>query len=148
MTGQPEQHPTPSPASQCVWLLVAGGALWIVLFWPARMVGGAAGVEGLTFAALLCVVPGCAIFVLGSLFRTLGGQPQLMVMAGMTLRLLAVLGGLLAVRSLRPDLGFRELTVWVVVFYLAMLLVETLLVTKLARRPRVTADSSGRTVSA
>jgi hypothetical protein len=124
-------------------LVASAAALWVLLFWPARAMAGSRGVEGLTYAALLCVLPGCAVFLLGGLVKTLGGQPHLLMLAGTSLRLLAVLGGVLMIRAARPDLGFRELTLWVLVFYLATLLTETLLVTRQTVYSQSAATKSG-----
>jgi len=44
--------------------------------------------------------------------------------------MLFVLVGTMVVNSVRPQLGFRGFIVWLLAFYLAMLLAETLMVLK------------------
>lgn len=117
-------------ARRCGWLLAATAGCWLLLSGPAWWLAGRAGVEGLTIAAVLCFVPGCLVFVLGALVESLRSQTPMLVLAGSVLRMLFVLAGLMVVQSIRPDLGFREFTVWLLVFYLAMLLVETWVLTR------------------
>ena len=40
--------------------------LWVVLWGPAYGLAGTSGVQGLSFAAVLCVVPGCVVLLLSS----------------------------------------------------------------------------------
>lgn len=149
------QTPLQSALAKGGRLTFAAAALWLLLVGPAWSLGGAAGLEGLSIAALLCVVPGWIVFSLCAFAPYLtspwGGSTDssntagsnvstnsqgasqtamLVVLGGTVLRLLFVLAGLMFVRSLRPDLGFREFTVWLLAFYMATLLVETLLVLK------------------
>ncbi|MFB3105679.1 MAG: hypothetical protein ACE1ZA_12270, partial [Pseudomonadales bacterium] len=65
------------------------------------------------------------VFYLGSRYRVAKMQ-VLIVLFGSTVRLLFVLAGVLIVRSVRPQLGVREFLIWIIVFYLATLLIETL----------------------
>lgn len=117
---------------RCGWLVAACFALWLILAGPAYALGGAAGLEGLTYSALLCLIPGCLVFSLASLDVLAGMQAQL-VLVGSLVRMLFVLMGTLALRTMRPELGLREFLIWLVVFYSATLLLETLLVLK--KRP-------------
>ena len=51
-----------------------------------------------------------------------------MILGGTALRMVFVLLGMLIVQTLDPHLGFREFIVWLLVFYLCLLTVETCLV--------------------
>ena len=109
-----------------LWLAAGVTVLWLLLAGPAYWLAGTAGVEGLSIAALLCLLPGWLVFALGTLYGVANNQAAT-VLSGTVLRLLFVLFGALAVRNLRPDLQFREFFVWLLVFYMATLLLETLL---------------------
>ena len=116
--------------SRCFWLAVATLALWAILFWPAKMIGGRDGIEGLTISAVLCLIPGWLVFALCTQFRHAGTQMPLVVLGGSVLRMLFVLFGLFVVQGMREDLSFREFTVWLLAFYLGTLATETLLMLK------------------
>ena len=96
--------------------------------------------EGLAYAALLCLAPGWLVFFLAGRYRLANSQASTVVLAGNAVRMLFVLSGLLVVRSLRPHLGFYEFLIWLVVFYLATLLLETLLLVRLINQPISTGD--------
>jgi hypothetical protein len=104
--------------------------MWLLLVWPAYKIGGEAGVEGLSYAAALCLIPGWIAFALQSQLALLTKgsakmQPVFAMLAATGLRLIFVLGGVLVLRDLRPSLGFSQFMVWVVVFYFATLFYET-----------------------
>ena len=104
--------------------------LWVLLLIPAWSLAGVPGLEGLSYAAVLCLVPGWLTIWMS---RHVGAPSQLtalLVLAGTAFRLLFVLCGTLLVRATRSQLGFREFLVWLIVFYLVTLLVETLLILK------------------
>ncbi len=117
---------------KCCWLTGAVALLWLVLVVPAYALAGASGVEGLSYAALLCLGPGWLVFLVLSRY---GGSDSALsgVLLGMALRMIVVLFGVLIIRAVRVELGFREFLVWVVVFYSATLLVETLLLVRPSR---------------
>jgi len=120
--------------SRCGLLVAVAVATWLVAAAPAWWLGGRAALEGLTIAAVLCLLPGCLMFLFVSRMVTSDSQMAIVVLGGAGLRMLFVLAGMLAMQSLRPELGFREFVVWLLVFYLVMLAVETVLVLK---RPAV-----------
>ena len=101
-----------------MWLLFAGPAVWLA---------GSAALEGLSYAAVLCLLPGCLAFFIAAQFRSVESPNlhALVMLSGTVLRLLFVLGGVLAVRAIRAELGFTQFLVWVIVFYFASLAVET-----------------------
>ena len=110
-------------------LTAATAGLWLLLAGPAFLLAAGDGLEGLTYAALLCLLPGWLVFFLASRYVVANFQAQL-ILLGTVLRMLFVLVGVFCVQSVRAQLQFREFLVWIIVFYLAMLLVETLLLLK------------------
>ena len=114
----------------CGWLTAWTLGLWALLIVPAQLLAGPTGIAGLTYAALLCLVPGWLVFCIGSLYGVSSTQAAIVAIGGSVLRLLSVLFGALVVRSVRSDLGLREFFVWLLVFYMATLLIETLLLLK------------------
>jgi hypothetical protein len=88
---------------------------------------GVAGVEGVLYSVLLCLVPGWLTIYAGDLMRH-GDLAAYTVLVGTGLRMLFVLLGLFAVGVLRNDLGFREFTVWLIAGYLVALALETWMV--------------------
>jgi hypothetical protein len=114
-------------------LLLTAAGLWLVALGPAWMLAGGRGVEGLTYAVLLCAISGVVALHLAS--GRAGGQQALAgVLAGMGLRMSVVLVAALVLQNLRPDLGLVEFYVWLVPAYFVMLAVETRLLTA-ADRP-------------
>lgn len=128
--------------SRCSGLLLWALALWLVLLYPAFALGGSDGVEGLTLAAVLCLLPGWLVLAIGSRWGTDSSQAPLLVIGGSVLRMLFVLGGMLVVQGVREDLQFHEFVLWLLVFYLGMLAVETrLLLRTTAEGQRVKQES-------
>lgn len=107
-------------------LALAGGMLSVGLLLAPIAYGtvGVIGVEGLCYSLLLCLIPGLLTLLLSELLRGTSLSPYVVLLGG-GLRMLFVLLGLLAVNSLRSDLGFKEFTIWLLVCYLAALAVET-----------------------
>ena len=130
--------------TSCGWLTAVTAAIWLLLAWPAWALAETPGLEGLTYAALLCLVPGWLVFAISSKFRETHAQAAMVFLAGSMLRLLFVLGGTLVLQSARPALGFREFVVWVLVFYMTTLLTETLIVLKQKPAEGARADKNGR----
>ncbi len=108
-------------------------ALWLLLAWPAYALRGTLGLEGLSFAAMLCLLPGLALFVVFPTRKTpaaSNGQQAVTMLAGMTARMLFVLIGVLGLQQVRPDLKVWEFLVWLVVFYFSTLAYETVVLIK------------------
>ena len=126
--------------ANCGWLTAWMLGLWTLLLVPAWSLAGLKGVEGLTYAAMLCLVPGWLVFFIGSRYGVANSQGTIVVIGGGLLRSASALVGALVVPSVRSDLGLREFLVWLLVFYLASLLAETLLLVKrqqhVSNRPR------------
>ena len=114
------------------WML----ALWLALAVPAYAFAGPAGLEGSAWALLLCVVPGCATLIAADRLDD-RRRPVFGMLIGTGLRLFLTAGGALAVALGRPGLRIREFFVWLIVFYLVALLVETrMLLAGRVSRPR------------
>ena len=113
-----------SSASSIVKLIAATAALWLLAAVPAWLLAGPAGVEGLTYALLLCLAPGVAamLFVNPKSGR---GDALTGLVVGMGLRMTAVLAGALWLQHARPDLGLKEFHIWLIVGYLVALAIET-----------------------
>ena len=114
--------------AQCGWLAAAAAGICLVLAIVDRALTGSANLNVLVLAAMLCVAPGCIVLIGQALLGK--GEPTVLLLAATPFRLLFVLGGTLLVQSLRPDFGGREFLIWVIVFYLATLLVETVMVVR------------------
>ena len=110
--------------SKLLTLAAAALGLWLIAAGPAYLIAGSPGIEGLTYAVLLCAAPG---FV--ALWASERGQQGVQALAGllvgMGLRLATVLGATFILHETRPDLGLLEFHVWLVAAYLVMLAVET-----------------------
>lgn len=87
-------------------------------------VAGWRGMEGLLYASLLCLIPGWMTVFVSDLLKHRESSAYI-VLVGTGFRMVFVLAGMVAVKSLRPDLGFREFTVWLIVSYLVALALET-----------------------
>jgi hypothetical protein len=131
----------PTPATSCLQLAGAVAALWVLLAGPAFMTAGAAGLEGLSYAAALCLIPGWLVFLIASRYSDAGTRSAIVALGGTAMRMIFVLLGALILKDLRPHLGFHEFVVWLLAFYLAMLVVETLMAVRMsagaARRSRM-----------
>lgn len=130
-TPDPTMHASPDTRT---WLAQSGAltcavaGMWVLLVAPASWLAGAAGVEGLTWAAAICLVPGWIAMYLASRNPRAGPQAVAAILGATGLRMAFVLFAVLLMRFVRPELGLREFIVWLLVFYLATLTAETLLV--------------------
>jgi hypothetical protein len=107
-----------------IWRLTAVTAgLWLLCAAPAWFVADVSGIEGLTYALLLCLIPG----IVTLRFARVGDSRQApyVVLAGMGLRMASVLIGALVLRWARPELGVSAFHLWLIVGYLVTLAVET-----------------------
>ena len=59
------------PLRQSAWLIATLAGLWLVLALPARWAGGMAGLEGLTWAIGLCLLPGLMVLMVMVLMMTM-----------------------------------------------------------------------------
>ncbi len=128
-----------TPMQRCGVLTASAVVLWVLLAGPAYWLAGSLGLEGLTYSALLCVVPGCLLFVVIPFFE-FAQTKAFAFLAGSGLRMFVVLVATLILHEVRADLGLKEFLSWLVVFYSVTLLVETLLIVK---SPEANAINSG-----
>jgi hypothetical protein len=120
---------TQTPLRRCGVLTTCTAALWAILAGPAFWLAGNLGLEGLTYAALLCWLPGCLLFFAIPLFEFAKNKAYAFL-AGSGLRMAVVLIATLILQELRADLGLKEFLGWLIAFYSVTLLVETLLIVK------------------
>jgi hypothetical protein len=118
-----------TPWQRCGVLTACAAALWVVLAGPAYGLAGTLGLEGLTYSALLCWLPGCGLFFVIPFFEFAKNKAYAFL-AGSSLRMFVVLVATLFLHEIRADLGVKEFLSWLVVFYSVTLLVETLLIVK------------------
>ena len=112
-----------------------------MLIGPAYFVAATDGLIGVSIAAGLCLVPGLLVLGLSTMLGA-SGSPAGAILSGNVLRMLFVLVGSLVVRSFLPTLRIREFIVWLLVFYLATLLIETLFILRLSQSSISGADSA------
>ena len=124
-------------------VLIGMAIVWLLLVGPAYLISGFRGLEGLSFAALLCSLPVWPVFwfVERLSAATIDGRPNpaapsLAVLGGGGARMMVALVGCLVLTDVRPDFSFWDFTVWLLVFYLVALALESWLVLR-----RVSAQS-------
>jgi len=107
--------------------LLVGGSLtfWLVVAYPAWLLGGEAAVVFSAVAGLLCLVPTAAT-LLWCLWasREAPEQRLLAVMGGTGVRLVVVLGAGMALFHALPYFHYPTFWIWVIVFYLFTLTLE------------------------
>lgn len=106
-----------------VGMLVCGGLEAALAYWLV----GAKGVEGVAYSVLLCAVPGWLTIYAGDLLKH-ADLSAYAVLVGTGVRLLFVMLGMVTIGAVRPDLGFREFSVWLIVGYMVSLALETWMV--------------------
>ena len=103
-------------------LVVASLVFALVLAGPAWLVAGDKGLVGLSVAAVLCTLPGCLVVE----FKGLVGDSQAtLVLAAGGLRMFFVLLGALMAKFVVEGYGLKEFFVWLILFYLFTLALET-----------------------
>jgi uncharacterized membrane protein YwaF len=108
-----------------LFVLTAGMfILGLLLAAVAYGVAGLPGVEGLVYSLLLCLIPGLVTVIVSEYLKK-SDLAAHVVLVGGGLRMVFVLAGMFAVSALRPDLGFRQFTVWLIICYLVALALET-----------------------
>lgn len=124
-------------------LLWAGSLLlWLVVTVPAAVFAGATAVLDTSVACGLCLVPMTATMLW--CHWAFGSSPEnqlAAVMGGTSVRMLVVAGGGIGLYFAAPALSRPAFLVWVVVFYLATLALEVVLV---VRRQNALADAMSR----
>jgi lysylphosphatidylglycerol synthetase-like protein (DUF2156 family) len=103
-------------------IVVASLLFTLVLTGPAWLVAESKGLIGLVVAAVLCTVPGCLVVA----FKGLVGDSQAtLVLAAGGLRMFFVLLGALGAKFVVTGYGLKEFFVWLILFYLFTLILET-----------------------
>ncbi|MFN0196141.1 MAG: hypothetical protein ACKVT0_05305 [Planctomycetaceae bacterium] len=119
-----------SIARQCLSLAIGMLALWAVLYYPADRFAGSRGVEGLTYAGLLCLIPGLVALILSGGILNAGANAGQGALISTGMRLMTVGLAAIFMQSARPDLRFWQFHVWLILFYLASLIFETCFILK------------------
>ena len=103
-------------------LVVASLLFTLVLAGPAWLVAGNKGLIGLAVAAVLCTLPGCLVVA----FKGLVGDSQAtLILAAGGLRMFFVLLGALGAKFVVSGYGLKEFFVWLILFYMFTLALET-----------------------
>lgn len=97
--------------------------MWLLLVGPAAFWQGGSGVEGLTWATAICLLPG--LFVVTRIAGLGEQSPLAGMVVGMGLRLVGAVVAAVVLCFLRPELRGEAFIVWLVPCYLAALAVET-----------------------
>ncbi len=118
---------TQTPMRRSGVFTACAAALWAILAGPAYWLAGGLGLEGLSYSALLCWVPGCLLFFVIPFFE-FANNKAFAFLTSSGLRMFVVLVATLVLKEVRADLGLKEFLSWLVVFYSVTLLVETLLI--------------------
>lgn len=103
-------------------LVVASLLFALVLAGPAWLVAESKGLIGLAAATVLCTLPGCLVVA----FKGLVGDSQAtLVLAAGGVRMFFVLLGALTARFVVDGYGLKEFFIWLILFYLFTLALET-----------------------
>ena len=103
-------------------MVVASLVFAILLAGPAWLVAETKGLIGLSVSAVLCTIPGCLVVA----FKRLAGESQAtLVLAAGGLRMFFVLLGALGAKFVVSGYGLKEFYVWLILFYLFTLALET-----------------------
>ena len=117
-----------SLGERCKWLTLAVAGLWIVTVVPAHYWFGISGVQATVVSAVSCLAGGWLTFWFATRFT----QPRVQALAvlfGTGIRgLFALVGGL--VMQFLLHIGSDNYLIWLALFYLATLALETALVMK------------------
>ena len=103
-------------------LVVASLIFALVLAGTAWLVAEGKGLIGLVAATVLCTLPGCLVVALKGL---VGDSQATLVLAAGGLRMFFVLLGALTAKFVVEGYGLKEFFVWLILFYLFTLALET-----------------------
>ncbi len=110
------------------------GGAWILTFGPARHFFGISGIEAVSVSAASCLLPGWLTFWCASRFK----QPRmqaLSVLFGTALRVFFALVGVVVMQFLL-GLPYENYLIWLGIFYLVALAVETALMIESPRNAK------------
>ena len=107
-------------------------AAWAVAAGLAFAFSGPRGLEAVTWAAAVCLIPGWLVFALQGQYGT--AAPLAALLFGVLGRMAVVLSAALAVKAVRPELEMKSFGLWLGAFYVLTLAVETKLLLTPPRR--------------
>ena len=123
------------PFKNGLLLTLCVGVTWLLLMFVGHFLLGLRCLEGISLAALICWLPGLIVCRLHGRLgkkscqdaseRPSGSGEVSFFLLGMGLRVVVVSLGAMQVLSSRPQLPRMEFLVWLLVFYLITLFVET-----------------------
>lgn len=114
-----------APASlkgRCLWLTAVTGVAWLLMLGPAAFFFGVVGIQSLTFAALVCLVPGLLVFCVLGILPVADMQSWVMI-AGGPIRIGCAIGGAWIALSL-AGWPITQFLLWLGLFYAATLVIE------------------------
>ncbi|QDU78747.1 hypothetical protein Pla110_04510 [Polystyrenella longa] len=119
----PPERPTPRGYS-ITRLTLGTTALAVLLSVPAYYLAGTKGLEGLTFAAFLCLVPGWLVFLI---YKRYGDSTKVAIhfLIGSSIRMACALIGFLYMEMTNRYSSPSEFVVWLVLLFLFTLVIET-----------------------
>jgi hypothetical protein len=123
-----------SLGSRCLWLGLALGGLWLASLLPAQAYFGSAGIEALSISAATCLAAGCLVFWVVSRKASPRTQAFAVLLGTLVRGALA----LVAVGAMQfvLKLSASNYLIWLSLFYLASLAIETALLVRPAVEPR------------
>jgi hypothetical protein len=108
--------------------LIAGTlGLWVLLFFPARYLGGQESAVYSLVAAVLCLVPASLTLVWATRAADRPADQHLRLLAGTGVRMLFVLGVGLGLSWAVPSFQQQSFWIWLLIFYLFTLGLEMVL---------------------
>lgn len=114
--------PQTSVLKACLTLTACVAAVWVLCFWPARILNGNAGVQWMTIAAFCCLIPGWVVVFLGTLDMFPNELAAMLVQ--MTVRTTVVGSALVIVKRKHPEFEPDMFMWWVAAFYVVALFTE------------------------
>jgi hypothetical protein len=96
--------------------------IWTLLAGPAWFAASLRGLTGVSFATLLCLLPGVVVVVVKALLQ-LSEVSCFLLASG--LRISFVIGGALFAKSTVDDITFLEFPLWLLLNYMFVLAVES-----------------------
>ncbi|MSR58569.1 MAG: hypothetical protein EXS05_13100 [Planctomycetaceae bacterium] len=115
-----------SCGGRCLRLAYAALGVWLLALVPAFYWFGADGIGAATVSAVVCLIPGCLVFWLVAAASPPNAQVRAVVL-GTGLRVASGLAGAFVMHNVLA-LAPKNYVVWLTIFYLVTLLVETCLI--------------------
>ena len=132
--------PQTSVLKACLTLTACVAAVWVLCFWPARILNGNAGVQWMTIAAFCCLIPGWVVVFLGTLDIFPNELAAMLVQ--MTVRTSVVGAAIVVVKKKHPEFEPDMFLWWLAAFYLVALFAEAALLLAQQKKPQQLDTSS------